>query len=198
MAAKIGRPRDSSIDKRIKVAALELFVAKGAAGASIEGIAERAGVGKMTIYRRYSSRLEILVDAIRDGVGLEFEMKHGSPYDDLLGTLRKMEESMLGSEGSLAMARVFAEERVHPDLVSAYRETVVWPRWHWFRDSLQDGRYEGSIRKDADLSVMVSLLWGAAIGWHVCGFNEDRGGFAEAVMDVLWNGVATRALSAGR
>ena len=192
MATKIGRPRDKGIDKKILVAALELFMARGFEGASIEGIAERAGVGKMTVYRRYSNRVEILVDAIRGGVGLEFEMRHGSPYDDLLGTLQKMEESMLGGEGSLALARVFAEERVHPDLVSAYRETVVWPRWHWIRDIVREGRHSGSIRKDADLSVVVSLLWGAAVGWRVCGFNEDRGGFAEAVMDIVWQGVAPR------
>ena len=74
---------------------------------------------------------------------------------------------------------------------------VVGPRWHWIRDLLRDGRHEGLIRKDVDLSVMTALFWGA-IGWHVCGVNEDRGGFAEDVIDVLWSGIGARGLRGKR
>ena len=75
---------------------------------------------------------------------------------------------------------------------------VVWPRWHSIRDLLRDGRHEGLIPKDAYLSVMTALFSGAAIGWHVCGFNEDRGGFAKNVMNALWSGIGASELRGKR
>jgi len=48
------------VDQAILRAALELFIEHGVAGASIEKIAKRAGVGKTSIYRRWSSREALL------------------------------------------------------------------------------------------------------------------------------------------
>ena len=59
-----GRPRDPDIDTAILRAAFELFVERGIDGASIEQIAKRAGVGKLTVYRRWSSKEELLAQAI--------------------------------------------------------------------------------------------------------------------------------------
>jgi AcrR family transcriptional regulator len=44
--------------------ALELFVERGVEGANFEQIAKRAGVAKVTIYRRWSSKEELLTQAI--------------------------------------------------------------------------------------------------------------------------------------
>ena len=59
-----GRPRDAGADRAILEAALELFVERGVEGASIEQIAKRASVGKLTVYRRWSSKEELLSQAI--------------------------------------------------------------------------------------------------------------------------------------
>jgi AcrR family transcriptional regulator len=52
------------IDTAILRATFELFVERGIDGASIEQIAKRAGVGKLTVYRRWSSKEEVLAQAI--------------------------------------------------------------------------------------------------------------------------------------
>ena len=59
-----GRPRDPSRDEAIFAATLALFAEHGYAGVSIEGVAARAGVGKATIYRRYASKAQLVVDAV--------------------------------------------------------------------------------------------------------------------------------------
>ena len=64
-----GRPRSESADRAILRAALEVFVDRGIDAASIEEIAERAGVARTTLYRRWSSKEEIIARAIAETRG---------------------------------------------------------------------------------------------------------------------------------
>src|SRR4051794_12263274 len=66
-----GRPRDPACDAAILRAAVEVFVECGYAGVSMEGVAARAGVGKATIYRRYASKAQLVVDAVRCGLSVD-------------------------------------------------------------------------------------------------------------------------------
>src|SRR5450631_4165660 len=61
---KAGRPRSDQSHQAILEATLALFADVGLQGLSIEAIAERAGVGKTTIYRRWSSKEDIIKDAL--------------------------------------------------------------------------------------------------------------------------------------
>ena len=62
-------------------AALELLAERGLAGMSIEEVAARAGVGKATIYRRWSSKGALALDAFLA------EFKQQQPLPDT-GSLR--------------------------------------------------------------------------------------------------------------
>ena len=55
-----GRPRDARADVAIVEATLAEVTDRGFAGATVEGIAARAGVGKATIYRRWRGKEELL------------------------------------------------------------------------------------------------------------------------------------------
>ena len=61
--ARAGRPRDPHVDAAIAAATLELLVEQGYQGTSIQAIARRAGVSAPSIYRRWSSKAE-LVEAV--------------------------------------------------------------------------------------------------------------------------------------
>src|SRR5580692_5441762 len=58
-----GRPRSQEADRAILAATLDLLASRGLAAMSIEEIAARAGVGKATIYRRWSSKGLLALDA---------------------------------------------------------------------------------------------------------------------------------------
>ena len=72
-AVKRGRPRDNAIDAVILTVALELFIAHGVAGMSIEQVAKRAGVGKPTVYRRWATKERLVADAIESQVGTDLQ-----------------------------------------------------------------------------------------------------------------------------
>lgn len=59
-----GRPRDPQIDEAALAAARELLVEVGWSGTTMRAIAERAGVGRPALYRRWPSRAHLVLDAL--------------------------------------------------------------------------------------------------------------------------------------
>lgn len=64
--ANRGRPRSREADHAIQDAVRALLEEQGYAELSIEGVAERAGVAKTTIYRRYTSKPTLVAHALLD------------------------------------------------------------------------------------------------------------------------------------
>lgn len=65
-ASNRGRPRSREADRAIHDAVLALLEEQGYEQLSIEGVAERAGVAKTTIYRRYASKPALVAHALLD------------------------------------------------------------------------------------------------------------------------------------
>ena len=61
-----GRPRSLSAHQAILDAALDLLAAEGYERMTIEAVAARAGVGKTTIYRRWASKEDLIIDAMEN------------------------------------------------------------------------------------------------------------------------------------
>ena len=59
-----GRPRDPELDHRIVAATLQLLADGGYDALTIEAVASSAGVGKATVYRRWSGKEELVVEAV--------------------------------------------------------------------------------------------------------------------------------------
>src|SRR5262245_29903721 len=59
-----GRPRDPSRDQAIIDASIDLLVSEGYDRLTMEGVAAAAGVGKATVYRRWGSKAELVIDAM--------------------------------------------------------------------------------------------------------------------------------------
>src|SRR5215472_1525363 len=59
-----GRPRSEAADHAILRAALSVFIERGIEGATIEQVADAAGVARTTLYRRWSSKEALIAQAI--------------------------------------------------------------------------------------------------------------------------------------
>jgi AcrR family transcriptional regulator len=93
-------------DRAVLDAAREVFSAQGA-DAPISAVAERAGVGVGTLYRRYGSKTELLqrmcVLAMEQGIEATGEaLEADDPWAGLCGYIRACVEMRSGALGSLA------------------------------------------------------------------------------------------------
>src|ERR671929_840669 len=82
-----GRPRDPSRDSVIRAAILRLLAEVGYSALTMDAVAAEAGVGKATIYRRWRTKQDLVVDTISD-----LNREEATPPDSgsLEGDLRQM------------------------------------------------------------------------------------------------------------
>lgn len=124
-AARPGRPRSAEADRAIDTAALDLFAECGFDGVTIEAVAQRAGVARSTVYRRYPCKADLLVEAaarVTDEVRSVPDT--GSVEDDLLEVGRQLRHMLTATlVGRTVPAAVAAAAR-HPELATAHRAMV--------------------------------------------------------------------------
>lgn len=80
---KLGRPIDKSRDLAILTAALDLIAEYGYESVTMEAIAQKAGAGKATLYRRWKSRPQLVADALAFILPCEQEIEHWRCEDNL-------------------------------------------------------------------------------------------------------------------
>ena len=157
-----GRPRDARCDHAILQATLDMLVEGGAANLSIDGVAARAGVGKATIYRRWSSREALLLEAIGSDTTMMDMPDTGSLRTDLEVYFGGLIERFAKSGGSDVLPHLIeaacydAEVRGSLDEYVAKRQTPV-------RTALQRAQQRGEIAPGIDLKVMIDVLVGPVI-----------------------------------
>jgi AcrR family transcriptional regulator len=118
----MGRPRGGRDDRAIAVAALELMAEQEVHEFRMDDVAERAGVGKATIYRRYRSKEELVTAAVATLVGEIAIPDTGSTRADLLTLLREAVDVYNGRVAAGAMPSLVAAMHRSPELARAVRD----------------------------------------------------------------------------
>lgn len=118
-------PRIARTREVVFAAAIELVAERGFAGASIEAIAERAGVARSTIYRNWPTRIDLLLQAVGSEVGGIESLAKGDLREDLVAIVSRLAD-LLSSDvmGSVA-ASIVLEARHDPDLEELRRRFLA-------------------------------------------------------------------------
>jgi AcrR family transcriptional regulator len=157
-APSAGRPRSEEAHRAILEATLALLVDVGYSGLTVEGVAQRAGVGKATIYRRWPSKLPLVIEAFRQLPGLE-EADTG----DLATDLEQMLKSYLRTYHQTPLGAVvpsLAGELPHnPELMELFAPVVKARRQPLLR-ALERAVARGEIPVDLDLDLAADLIFG--------------------------------------
>ncbi|MFI8522882.1 TetR/AcrR family transcriptional regulator [Promicromonospora sukumoe] len=166
-----GRPRDPRTDQAILAAALELFTEHGHAGTSIEQIARRAGVGKLTVYRRWGSKDELIAAAVESARG-EIPSPgigdlDGMSYAEISQVIA---DALPGSARTLAepgyramLAQVFGSSVTHPGLMAAFWNDHVLPRRRTAHLALSRAVDEGVLPPETDIEALIDMTVGAVV-----------------------------------
>jgi AcrR family transcriptional regulator len=156
----LGRPREERADRAILTATLELMAEHGVRDLRMDDVAERAGVGKATIYRRHRSKDELVTAAIAGLVSEITIPNTGSTHADLLGLMHGAVEVYSGSvEAGVMPALVDAMSR-DAELARSVREEFLAERRAALRTVLERGIERGHLRADLDLELALDVLGG--------------------------------------
>jgi AcrR family transcriptional regulator len=158
-----GRPRDPSRDDAILGATMELLASEGFARLSIEGVAHRAGVGKPTVYRRWSSKAALVMDAFERAAPPIELPKDGTVRERLTVTLMEFCRNMRSGSIGKIMAGIVAELPSDPELAHAFRNAYLARRRRVVFELLQQGVDEGELRPDLDIELAADQLSGPFI-----------------------------------
>ena len=160
VAPKLGRKRDHTRDPEIMDAAIEVLAEAGYDGMTIDMVATRAKAGKATLYRRWASKSELVLDAVA--------CMKGGPIDHATlpdtGTLRGDLVAMIkaptlkDAEQKLkVMAGLVSMLSRNPELADAATAAIVEPRASANRFIMRRAQERGEVSPTADIDTIAMV-----------------------------------------
>lgn len=185
-SSKGGRPRNDATRRAILDAAYDELRDVGFRAVTMEGVAKRAGASKSTLYRWWTSKAAILLEAVNErGVRYPQFGDTGSVYEDILEEIRGVITFYLSESGS-AMVDLIAEGRFDADLAQAVSENFIALRRAATRATYKIGVERGELRADADVEVVMDALWGALYYRLIVSHEQLDLGYADRLLNTFW------------
>ncbi len=156
-----GRPRDPELDRRIAQAALDVFGDAGWAGFAMETVARRAGVGKASLYLRWSGKEALLTDAVTVRFPQVADADTGTVRGDLTELAAQMLDLYAG-RSSRAALRLSLEAELIPGVAEYYaglRRSAVLAARAIVRRAVE----RGELAPDVPETLLLDTLTGGAM-----------------------------------
>lgn len=198
-APKLGRKRDHTRDPEILDAALEVLAETGYERMTVDMVATRAKAGKATVYRRWASKAELVIEAVacmkKGDIDFDALPDTGTLRGDLVAMMKP--HSIVDAEKKLqVMAGLVSMLANHPDLADAVNAAIVEPRASVNRLFLRRAVERGEIPADADIEKLA-LLGPAMASYRVLIQRRpvDRAFLLSIIDDILLPAVGIRRTS---
>ena len=153
-------PRIQRSRRVIADATLDLLAEVGYGELTVEGVAKRAGVGKSTVYRHWSSKVDLVTDAIAT---LKPSVESGGPAlpfrERVVQHLRGVRDVLEDSRWAQVLPAVIEAASRH-DEVARWHIGYGRARRRALADLLAAGVAEGSLPADADTELLADALFG--------------------------------------
>src|SRR5262245_57294695 len=143
------------------------------------------------IYRRWSSKEELIADALRE-LTTDFEsLVADDLYSLLLSWLRDFARTFSDPLHGRLLVGVLGELQKNPVFADVYADRVVRPRREALLARLTEAREAGELRPDADVEVVADLLGGALLLRRLpLGLPAAGERYAEELLETIWRGIA--------
>jgi AcrR family transcriptional regulator len=155
-----GRPRSEQARRAIFKSTLKVLEETGFPDLTIERVAERAGVGKATVYRWWPNKAALVADAFASSTvrWLHFP-DTGSVEADLSRQMRQVVKVFSSRRGRIVSA-ILAAGQSDKEVIAAFRERFLMPRRREAYTTLQRAIRRGELRRDTDPDLLLDSLYG--------------------------------------
>jgi len=141
-------------------ATTELIERDGYGSVTMEGIAQRAGVSKQTVYRWWPTKAAITLEALNEGAAaLAPARDTGSLETDVRLFVRDTVAG--GARNGHLLSALMAEAQLDDSFAEVFRAGFLARRREVLRELLEAGRSRGELPPRADLEFLAELVFGA-------------------------------------
>jgi AcrR family transcriptional regulator len=191
-----GRPRDAALDEAIILATRNRLVRDGYSLMTIGDIASDAKVSRPTLYRRWSTKFELVVDALDYGFRKQRDMyavdlSSMAPREAFAEAVRRLDPAYFNPDAMVLMGNFAGEAIRTPELLGILREHAVEPRVTLVENVLTQLQDSGAVRDDIDKHTIATMCFGSYFAAFYRGESRDE--IPEAVVSVLWPAIARAA-----
>ena len=155
-----GRPRSAEADAAIRQATVDLLVAEGYANLTMSGVAARAGVSTATLYRRWSSKLELVVDVLTARAEENPVPDTGSLEGDCRAVVQNLVDKAKTTKSTPLLAGLVGEIGRNAELADTLRNSLIAPRRAALNEVFARAAKRGELRTGVDAELAADLLFG--------------------------------------
>jgi AcrR family transcriptional regulator len=178
--------------KAILEATGQLLAEVGYGAMTMEGIAARAGVGKATVYRWWSSKAALAIDVLGENPSEPADEDTGDLRGDLVRTVERVIALLTrGLEGEIIPA-MSADLVRDPAMAELFRTRIARPRRSSVTAILDRATARGELPKKLDVPLMLDACVGAIFYRLVISGEPVTDEMAGDLVDLLLDGARAR------
>ncbi|HVX65945.1 MAG TPA: TetR/AcrR family transcriptional regulator [Bryobacteraceae bacterium] len=187
-----GRQRSAESECAILTATLQLLEQKPLRDITIEAIAQKAGVGKATIYKWWPSKAYVALDSVLTRMEAAVAAPDtGSAKVDFTEQLKSLIRFYTSPAGRI-FCQFIAEGQSDPEFAKLFRERFLAPRRDAVRVIWQRGVERGEVRREIDSELVLDLIYGPTIFRLLAGHAPLNDAEAANIVAAVFAGIEKR------
>ncbi|MDF2801217.1 MAG: transcriptional regulator [Anaerocolumna sp.] len=186
MEKKLGRPRSEETKKAILTTSYDMLLEMGFKAVTVDGIANRAGVSKATIYKWWPNKAAVVLEGYFAATESMLQAPDtGIIEEDLFLQLNNLAVFITSDKGKV-ISELIAEGQFDENVSKEYRARYFNPRRLISKEIINRGIARGELRKDLDIELVIDLLF-APLFYRllITGETLDSGYVKDLIASVL-------------
>ncbi len=179
-----GRPRSAEADSAILTATIELAGEVGINGMSMDDVADRAGVSKTTIYRRWPNKEALVLDALGSAMRPLDDVDTGDLRDDLVIYLSEVSRRMENGKSSDVLPHLI-EAGCHDPAIAESLDAYVQFRRQPLRRIFKRAIERGELAADADIDILIDAVIGPFVYRRLLTHDRIDADFTRRLLDIV-------------
>lgn len=182
--------------ERVLAATIEELAGNGYGGLTIPGVAERAGANKTSVYRRWSTKGELVRAALETvtrteaapGQGPAPGGSHGGLRENIVTMLKESAKVACSPAGRGAIRALVAHED-QDEVAGIARSLLSGPAATAPMALLEEAKARGELAEGLDPSLVLTVISGAVLQRTMVEGREADAAFLEGLVDLVLRGI---------
>lgn len=183
-----GRPRSQKAKLAALKAARELLRERGMTGVTVEAIAQRAGIGKPTIYRYWPNAMAVVMSSLVDRDDEQSDEISETGLAGLRSQLTNISRILSSPEGK-SIALLLAASDKDSELHKVFRNHFFLKGRRIARQRLEEALAHGEVREHTDIETALDAIFGPIYLRLFLGHEPIHAQFVDDALNMLMTGL---------